>query len=106
MPNTLYIDLETFSTEPIKHGTYKYAENAEIMLFAYAVNDAPARVLDLTGQKNYSLIIEQLLAEADTIIAHNSMFDRSVLNANGFKTPIHKWQDTMVKAMSLSLKGE
>lgn len=105
MPNILFLDLETFSKEPIKHGTYKYAENAEILLFAYAVNDAPAQVLDLTGQKNYTLIIEQLLAEADIIVAHNSMFDRSVLNANGYKTPIHKWQDTMVQALSLSLKS-
>lgn len=105
MPNIIYLDLETFSAEPIKHGTYKYAENAEIMLFAYAWDDEPAKVLDLTGQKNYSTMIAQLLADADIIIAHNSMFDRSVLNYNGFKTPIEKWQDTMVKALSLSLKG-
>lgn len=103
--NTLFFDLETFSTVPINHGIYKYAENAEIMLFAYAINDQPAQVLDLTGQKNYSFIIEQLLAEADIIIAHNSMFDRSVLNYNGFKTPINKWHDTMVQAFSVSLKG-
>ena len=108
MPNILYLDLETFSTEPIKHGTYKYAENAEIMLFAYARNDEPARVIDLVNQPFMRINIDQLLGWADVIVAHNSMFDRSVLRYNGFgdyTVHIDKWQDTMVKAMSLSLKG-
>src|SRR5699024_5825880 len=103
--NTLFCDLETFSETPIKHGTYKYAADAEIMLFAYAWNDEPAKVIDMTGVKNYSLVIKYLLAKADTIIAHNSMFDRNVLNANGFITDISKWRDTMIKAYSHSLVG-
>lgn len=102
---TLYLDLETYSKTPIKHGTYRYAQNAEILLFAYAVDDKPAQVLDLTGQKNYSLIVEQLLAEADTLVAHNAMFDRNVLKYNGFVTPVDKWRDTMITAYCHGLVG-
>ena len=53
MPNILFLDLETYSAEPIRNGTYKYAENAEILLFAYTWNNEPAKVLDLTAA-NYS----------------------------------------------------
>lgn len=102
---TLYLDLETYSTVPIKHGTYKYAENAEILLFAYAWDDKPAQVLDCTSQTNYPLIIEEMLVAADVIVAHNSMFDRNVLHANGYRTSIKKWRDTMVKAYAHSLCG-
>src|SRR5699024_1573420 len=108
MANTLFLDLETFSETPIKHGTYKYAADAEIMLFAYAWNDEPAKVIDMAYEadkpETYSQwsFVEELLTKADTIIAHNSMFDRNVLNANGFITDISKWRDTMIKAYSHS----
>ena len=108
MPNILFLDLETYSAEPIRNGTYKYAENAEILLFAYARNDEPARVIDLVNQPFMRINIDQLLGWADIIVAHNSMFDRSVLRYNGFDDyTIHvdKWQDTMVQALSLSLKS-
>ncbi|MGM8900157.1 DNA polymerase I, partial [Psychrobacter sp. 1Y4] len=101
--NILYLDLETFSETPIKHGTYKYAADAEILLFAYAWNDEPAKVFDLTGTADYRMAIEDLLADADVIIAHNSMFDRNVLKANGFNADLSKWRDTMIKAYSHSL---
>lgn len=108
MPNILFLDLETYSAEPIKNGTYKYAENAEILLFAYARNDEPARVIDLVNEPFMRINVDQLLGWADVIVAHNSMFDRSVLRFNGFDDytiHIDKWQDTMVQALSLSLKS-
>jgi len=40
----LYIDLETYCETPIKDGTYRYAERAEIMLFAYAIRDSDPNV--------------------------------------------------------------
>lgn len=40
---TLYLDLETYSPVPITHGTHRYAEEAEVLLVAYAWdNDAVA----------------------------------------------------------------
>ena len=41
---TLWLDLETFSDIPIKHGAHKYAEGAEVLLVALAVNAAASPV--------------------------------------------------------------
>lgn len=104
--NKLYLDLETFSATPIKHGTYRYAADAEILLFAYAFNDAPARVIDVTADSEGLAKIAALMARADVLVAHNSMFDRTVLSYNiaGVKTA-EAWLDTMVKAFCHSLPG-
>ncbi|WP_231571512.1 MULTISPECIES: hypothetical protein [Xenorhabdus] len=50
MNNTiLWLDLETYSEVPIRevpirNGTHIYAEHAEIMLFAWAINNTPVQV--------------------------------------------------------------
>ena len=46
---TLAIDLETYSSNDIKYSVYKYVEapDFEILLFAYAFDDDPVRVVDL-----------------------------------------------------------
>ena len=49
MPHHLSIDLETFSSEPIKKtGSWKYIESPdfEILLFAYSLDGAPVQVVD------------------------------------------------------------
>ncbi len=103
---TVYLDLETFSKIDIKKaGTYKYAANSEILLFAYAINDAPACVIDVTFEPDAVERIENIINSADILIAHNSMFDRNVLNCNGFKTKLPTWRDTMIKAYTHSLSG-
>ncbi|WP_334469988.1 hypothetical protein [Arsenophonus sp. PmNCSU2021_1] len=51
MQNLLFCDLETYSDIPINCGTHRYAENAEILLFAYAYNHAPVKVWDVTQDK-------------------------------------------------------
>lgn len=104
--NKLYLDLETFSHVDIKHGTYKYAENSKILLFAYAFNDEPAQVLDCTAVHDPLAKVNALLKKADIIVAHNSMFDRTVLSyhISDLAKPV-KWQDTMVKAFAHSLPG-
>lgn len=45
----LWLDFETFSETPIKDGVHRYAEKAEIMLFAWAIDDEPAEVWDCTS---------------------------------------------------------
>lgn len=103
---TLYLDLETFSATPIKHGTYKYASDAEILLFAYAIDDAPAQVIDVTEGAPFTADkINELLRTADRIVAHNSMFDRNVLLYNGFAADMTRWRDTMIQAYTHSLPG-
>lgn len=104
--NKLYLDLETYSATPIKHGTYKYAANSEILLFAYAFNDEPAQVIDVTADSQALTKIAEIMSRATVTVAHNSMFDRTVLSrhiANVSKSD--KWLDTMVKAYIHSLPG-
>ena len=103
---TLWLDLETYCETPIKHGVYRYAEDAEILLFAYAVNDGPVIVEDFTAQGGLpSDYLADMMSRADEVVAHNSMFDRVVLWARGFEIPIEKWRDTRVQAMAHSLPG-
>lgn len=106
--NTLYLDLETYSSTDIRNGTYAYAENAQVLLFAYAWNDEPAQVLDLTETDVDTREFDEKIAQvAGEIVAHNSMFDRTVLRFNGWTVADSavKWRDTMVKAYVHSLIG-
>lgn len=102
---TLFLDLETFSEVSIKNGTHAYAEAAEIMLFAWAIDDAPVRVLDLTEDgAHYPIeVIKAFGNPAVEVVAHNSHFDRTVLKHNGHPIRVSRWRDTMVKAMAHSL---
>src|ERR1700688_2486844 len=110
----LWIDLETFSATPITDGTYKYAANAEIMLFTWAIDDGPVHCWDLTKGETMPFELADALADESVLIqAHNSMFDRSVLRLGQPSIPvlraagqqISRWRDPMVKALSCSLPG-
>lgn len=103
----LWLDLETYSDIPISCGAYKYAEGAEIILFSYAINDAPARVVDIAHGERYPAEIMGALLNPDCVlIAHNAQFDRTVLKKfiPAVANP-RRWRDSMIKAYSLSLPG-
>jgi len=97
----LWIDTETFSETPIKHGTYRYTSDAEVMIVAWAVDDGPVHVEDLTEARTLSAEFYAAAVRTDEIVAHNAMFDRNVMRIG----PLEKWRCTMVKAMSHSLPG-
>jgi DNA polymerase len=102
----LYLDLETYSPVPISRGVYAYAEYAEILLFAYAIDDAPARVWDCTsGALPPAELAEALADHSITITAHNAAFDRTVLRVRGYYLPIARWRCTMAKALAHGLPG-
>lgn len=110
----LHGDLETFSATPIKNGTYRYAEDSEIMLFTYAFDDGPVSCWDLTAGEEMPLELEMALEdEAVLLNFQNSMFDRSVFRLARNSYPLmravgeqtHRWRDTMVKALAHSLPG-
>lgn len=111
---TLYLDLETYSEERIQHGTHRYAERAEILLLAYALGDAPVRVIDMTGSYGDSSLalpaeLKVALADPDVLVcAHNSHFDRTVLRhvMPEVCPPVERWRDTMVKALAHGLPGK
>lgn len=105
----LWIDTETFSETPIKHGTYRYVADTDLMVVAWAVEDAPVQVWDRTDPTQAGVPEDLLLAliEADEVWAHNAMFDRNVIATHlpTFAPPVEKWRCTMVKALSHSLPG-
>lgn len=106
MKNILWLDLETFSEKPIKYGTHSYAETVEIMLFAWAINNSPVNVWDITDKSSMPVELKQALTDPDTVIfAHNSHFDRTMLNHAGIKTNVSRWRDTMVQALAHGLPG-
>lgn len=102
---TLYLDLETFSPVPITHGTHRYAEEAEVLLVALAVNHLPTGVWDTRFRPTWKVDLQFLIDTADTIVIHNSAFDRTILRHVGVNVPVEKIRDTMVRALSHSLPG-
>lgn len=105
---TLYLDLETYSEMPITNGTYAYAENAEVMLVGYAVDDGPVTVLDLTaGHGIHDGVLGRALRNPEIkVVIHNSMFDRNVMRyALSITLPTERIIDTMVTALAHSLPG-
>ena len=107
----LWFDCETYSECDLKaHGTHRYAEHpsTEITVAQWAIDDGEPQVWDCTYLKyptGYD--INALLTDPTvTVIAHNSMFDRTLLrHCWGVDVPVERWQDTMVKAMSHGLPG-
>ncbi|EIJ8462429.1 DNA polymerase [Salmonella enterica] len=108
MMQKLWLDLETFSEIPIKNGIHVYAEGVEIMLFAWAIDEGPVNVHDLTADYNLpTRLLTALSDESVLIYAHNSHFDRTVLrHAHPRLAPdVTRWRDTMVQALAHGLPG-
>ena len=117
----IFLDDETYSSTPITNGTHRYAESAEVMIRALALDDGPIQVRDLTpGGRFWTLDGDDLtpskcgltddsntaLADDSVLVfAHNSMFDRTVERHAGLQIPLHRWRDTMVQAMAHGLPG-
>ena len=116
MTPKLWLDLETYSEVPITNGTHVYAAGAEIMLFAWALDDAPVQVWDCTRRHNIPAELDAALQDpAVEIWAHNSHFDRTVFRATfeayrdewtpSYPGTPERWRDTMVQALAHSLPG-
>lgn len=100
---TLHLDLETYCETPIKYGAHRYAEKAEVMLVALAVDKLPTGVWDTQFRPNWKRDLQGLIDTADRVIIHNSAFDRTVLRHQGVNIPVEKVVDTMVLALQHSL---
>lgn len=101
--NHLSIDIETKSSEDIKSvGAYKYAraEDFEILLFAYKVDDTDTKIIDFTATEKIPEEIISALSDKSVIKhAYNAAFEWYCLNIAGIKTPIDQWRCTMIHAM-------
>lgn len=106
--HTLYLDLETYSEVPISAGTHAYAEQAEILLLAWALDDGPVSVWDAASGDKPGRELQQLLRDGDVrICAHNSHFDRTILRrcVPEWAADAAHWDDTMAQALMHGLPG-
>lgn len=112
MPRRVWLDFETYNECPITVGTYKYAETVELTVLAYAFDDEPAKVLDLTLSQELPVDLREGLIRCEEVWAHNSGFDSVVyrygIGVKKFGWPVldnSKWMDTMVQAYEHGLPG-
>ena len=123
-------DLETFSEEPIKNGTHKYAERAEVMVWAFADGDGDVYVWDVVNSSlhwrdvlsgmwteeslpRFSMppALLAMLRDPDYEVwfQNGGMFDFVVLQHAMPEVlkliPMHRRRDTMVQAFSHALPG-
>lgn len=102
----LHIDLETYSEIDIgKCGAYRYVDspNFEILLLAYAYDDEPVTVIDVSQKESWPMqVLDDILSSEVTKVAHNAAFERICLSKflNTHLDP-EAWHCTMVHALSL-----
>lgn len=105
--HTLGIDIETYSSEDIANGVYRYAdaEDFTILLFAYSVNDGPVLITDIAqGEEIPSRIVEALTDPHVIKTAFNAAFERTCLNKFfGLNMDAEQWGCTMVRSAMLGL---
>lgn len=119
-PVDLFVDTETFCETPIAHGTHRYAEDAEVMILAWAQDDPlmgelPPTVEDLTdddgvghwGRRSeaFDAALQLTLDTGGKVVMHNSGFDRTVLRHQGTTIEPDRVHDTMVQAFCHGLPG-
>ena len=103
-----YIDLETYNETPINVGLHRYAETVEITLFAFALDDAPVEVWDLTSGAPMPPALRGILRNPEIqLVAHNAAFERAcILHALGLDIPVERWFCTMSQSYAHSMPGK
>lgn len=92
---TLAIDLETYSSNDIKYSVYKYVEapDFEILLFAYAFDDDPVRVVDLAQGETIPDDVKAALYDKDVLkTAFNANFEINCLRKYFPDLPEEQWE--------------
>lgn len=106
----LQIDIETYSSiDLIKCGVHRYveADDFEVLLFAYAFDDEPVQVVDLTAFEDLPDGVMQALTDPNVIkTAFNAAFERTAIAKHfGVELPAEQWRCTAVHALTLGLPG-
>lgn len=106
----LSIDIETYSSvNLLESGVYPYveAEDFEILLFAYAFDDDPVRVIDLAqGEIVPDLVYDALTDPSVIKSAYNANFERMCsAEYYHFESAPSQWMCTQVQSLMLGLPG-
>lgn len=107
----LSIDIETYSSVDLtKCGVYRYVEapDFEILLFAYAYDDEPVQVIDLTAFEDLpERVMHDLTNPAVIKTAFNANFERVCIEKYfGIKCDPLQWRCTAVWSLALGLPGK
>lgn len=104
---TLGIDLETYSSNDIKYGVYKYVDSPdfEILLCGYAFNDEPVEVLDLTKTNGRlpQWFINALYDDRILKTAFNANFEMTCFKKYFPDMPVECWECSSVLSLYNSL---
>lgn len=108
MKKRLHIDIETYSGESLADcGVHRYAEHPDfaVLLFAYAFDDAPVTVIDLTAGTPLPAPVRRALTDANVVkVAHNAIFERTCLSmALGIELDPAQWECTMAQCSRCGL---
>jgi DNA polymerase len=108
----LWCDLESYCEISLKtRGAARYAEDAEVMLFSYALDDGPVKLWDRTvTQEMPDDLADAVLDDSNLVWFQNGdKFDWIVLKHAfpwfDFHVPQERRRDTMVQAYCHSLPG-
>lgn len=104
----LHIDIETYSGESLADcGVHRYAENPDfqILLFAYAFDDAPVTVIDLASGVSLPAPVRRALTDPQIVkVAHNATFERACIGRMlGQVLDPSQWECTMVQCARCGL---
>ena len=104
---TLSIDIETYSATDLKSaGTYRYAEDKDfrVLLFAYAYDDEPVRVIDMAqGEDIPASVVADITSPHVLKTAFNANFEITCLRTLFPEIDPYQWECTMIKAGMLGL---
>lgn len=107
----LRIDLETYSDVDLRScGVHKYVETDkfQILLFAYAFDEQPVRVIDLAqGEQIPNDVRAALYDDRVVKTAYNAAFEITCLNRHfgENRLDVRQWRCTSVHALYLGLPG-
>lgn len=101
------IDIETYSSVDLAgSGVYAYvqAPDFQILLFAYAFDDEPVRIVDLTSETLSEGVLQALIDPLIVKTAYNANFERTCLQKYlGCALPVEQWRCSAVAASELGL---
>ena len=104
----LHIDIETYSGESLEDcGVHRYAEHQDfkVLLFAYAFDDLPVTVLDLSEGLSLPAPVRRAMTDPGvTKVAHNATFERVCLSRHlGVQLDPAQWECTMAQCARCGL---
>lgn len=113
MPKIMAVDIETYSSVDLFAcgvRPYTEADDFEVLLIAYKLDDQPTKLIDLAGEEwdgEADREFRAALIDPDVLkTAYNAAFERTCL-ARWFNRPMppEQWNCTMVLAANLGLPG-